>query len=162
MVITLPFVTWPGSVLINNLPEFVKAVVFFFFTTLIIDTEKRLTIFLLIFISCQVFRVFEPLYMNITSGYWGDRTYLGSGEFAARLSGAPSDIVNPNGLGFIIVTAIPYLYYLIWLSPRKLLKLLFLIILPLLIYALVLTMSRGAFLALLVILWMIFKESKRI
>lgn len=160
IIVTLPFVTWPGSVLTNNIPNFVKVVVFFFFTALIVDTVKRLKIFLFVFISCQIFRVLEPLYMNMTNGYWGDKTHLGYGEFAARLSGAPADVVNPNGLGFVIVTVVPYLYYLAWQSSSKLLKLIFLGISPLLIYALVLTMSRGAFLALLVVIWMIFKESK--
>lgn len=160
IVVTLPFVTWPGSVLGENIPVFVKAVVFFFFTALIIDTEKRLKIFLSVFIFCQVFRVLEPLYLNITSGYWGSRTSLGHGEFASRLSGAPADVINPNGLGFVIVTIIPYLYYMVWQSRLKILKLLALGVAPLLIYALVLTMSRGAFVALIVVLWMIFKESK--
>jgi hypothetical protein len=160
VIITLPLVTWPGSVLLNNIPVFVKAVVFFFFTALIIDTEKRLKIFLCVFITSQIFRVLEPLYMNITSGYWGDKTHLGHGEFASRLSGAPADVVNPNGLGFVIVTIVPYLYYLAWQSPSKLLKLFSLGVSPLLMYALVLTMSRGAFVALLVVLWMIFKDSR--
>jgi putative inorganic carbon (HCO3(-)) transporter len=160
LLVTLPFVTWPGSVLKENLPEFVKSVSFLFFTAMIVDTEKRLKIFLSVFVSSQIFRALEPLYMNVTSGYWGDRTYLGGGEFAARLSGAPSDVINPNGLGFVIVTIIPYLYYLVWQSRSKFLKLLALVVAPLLVYALVLTMSRGAFLALLVVLWMIFKESR--
>lgn len=159
LVVTLPLVTWPGSVLLENTPAFVKAISFLFFTALIIDTEKRLKIFLFIFVFCQIFRVLEPLYMNITSGYWGDRTYLGGGEFAARLSGAPSDIINPNELGFVIVTIVPYMYYMVWQSRSKILKLLALGVAPLLVYALVLTMSRGAFLALIVVLWMIFKES---
>ncbi len=158
--ITLPLVTWPGSVVFNNLPVFTKAIVFFFFTAFIIDTEKRLKIFLFVYIACQTFRVLEPLYMHFTSGYWGSSTYLGGGDFAERLSGSPSDIVNPNGLGFVLVTTIPFWYYLAWQSSYKSLKLLFLIILPILLYALVLTMSRGAFIALMVVFWMVFKESK--
>src|SRR5690606_2805265 len=92
IIVSLPFVKWPGSVIKNNMPDFVKAVVFFFFTLYIIDSEKRLKIFLLVFVGCQVIRVLEPLYLNITEGYWGSRTYLGDGEFAQRLSGAPSDV----------------------------------------------------------------------
>jgi O-antigen ligase len=160
ILVTIPLVTWPGSVLKDNIPLFVKAVVFFYFTALIVDTEKRLKILLFVFIACQIFRVLEPLYLNITDGYWGDRTYLGSGEFAQRLSGAPSDIVNPNGLGFVIVTIVPYLYYLVWGSGRNVHRLIFLLLMPLLVYALVLTMSRGAFLALCVVMWMVFKESR--
>src|SRR5690606_31236093 len=34
--ISLPLVEWPGSVIRNNLSEFVKAVVFFFFAALLI------------------------------------------------------------------------------------------------------------------------------
>jgi O-antigen ligase len=160
IIASLPLVTWPGSVVSQNIPLFVKAIVFFYFTALIIDSERRFKILLFVFIICQIFRVFEPLYLNITQGYWGDKTYLGGGEFAQRLSGAPSDIVNPNGLGFVIVTIIPYLYYLVWLSSSKIHKIIFLTVLPLLIYALVLTMSRGAFLALCVVLWMVFKKSR--
>lgn len=158
LVISIPIVEWPGSA-VQNIAPFVKAIVFLFFTALIIDTEKRLKIFLVFFVGCQVFRGLEPLYLNITSGYWGDKTYLGGGEFANRLSGAPSDIVNPNGLGFVIVTAIPFLHYLLW-GGRWKSKLLYLALTPPLIYALMLTMSRGGMLAFLVVVWMVFKNSK--
>src|SRR5690606_5406517 len=60
IVVSLPFVEWPGSVIKNNLPEFVKAIVFFFFTVFVIDSEKRLKIFLIVFVGCQVIRVLEP------------------------------------------------------------------------------------------------------
>lgn len=160
IIVSLPFVKWPGSVIKNNMPDFVKAVVFFFFTLYIIDSEKRLKIFLLVFVGCQVIRVLEPLYLNITEGYWGSRTYLGDGEFSQRLSGAPSDVINPNELGFVIATAFPFLYYLLWLGRWKA-KLLFIILTPLLLYALILTMSRGAMIAMLVIAWFIFKDSNK-
>lgn len=159
LVLTLPFVTYPGSVVKVNFQIFIKAVVFLYFSALILDTEKRLKIALLVYVGCQVFRVLEPLYLNLTTGYWGSSTYLGGGEFASRLGGAPSDIINPNELGFVIVTAIPFLHY--FLMPRGLwIKLLYFSLLVLMLYALILTMSRGAFLALLVVGWFILKESK--
>lgn len=158
IVVSLPLVEFPGSVVKNNLPEFVKAIVFLFFTAQIVDTEKRLKIFLAVFVGCQVFRVLEPLFLHLTTGYWGDRTYLGGGEFAGRLGGAPSDVVNPNGLGFVLVTAVPFLHYLLFTGRWKA-KLLYLVLMPCLFYALILTMSRGAFLALLVVAWMVFKAS---
>ena len=151
-------VRWPGSAL-NNLPDFVKAVCFFFFVAMIVDTENRLKVFLFVFITCQLIRVYEPLYLNITTGYWGDKTYLGGGEFAQRLSGAPSDVINPNELGFVIATIVPFIYYLLW-GGRVKAKLLFLILLPPLLYALILTMSRGALLALGVVGWIVFKSSR--
>lgn len=160
LIISLPLVAWPGSVLKYHVDTFVKAVVFFFFTALIIDSEKRLKVFLTLFLSTQLFRVFEPLYLNITQGYWGDQTYIGAGEFAQRLGGAPADVINPNELGFVIVTVIPYLHFLLW-HGRWYCKAIYLVLLPLLLYALVLTMSRGAFLALVVVALFIFKESQR-
>lgn len=158
--LSLPLVEWPGSVIRNNLDPFVKAVVFLFFTALIIDTEKRLKWFVIVFIFCQIFRVLEPLYLNITQGYWGSSTYLSTNEFADRLSGAPADVINPNELGFVIVTIIPFLHYLLW--PRSwIFKLVYLSLMPALFYALILTMSRGAFVALLVVGFFIFKDSKK-
>lgn len=160
IVVSLPFVTWPGSVVKSNIPEFAKAISFFFFTALIIDSEKRLRVFLFVFIVCQLIRVLEPLYLHVVDGYWGDATYIGSGEFAGRLAGAPADVINPNELGFVIATVFPYLYYLAWGNPSKLGKLIFAGFAPLLIYALVLTLSRSAFIAMGIVVWMIFKESR--
>lgn len=158
--ITLPLVAWPGSVIKNNLPEFVKAVLFFYFTVCIVDTPKRLKTFLIIFVGCQLIRVLEPLYLNVTEGYWGSKTHLGGGEFAQRLAGGPYDVINGNELGFVIVTIIPFLHYLVF--PRGWLgKLTYLGLLPPLLYALILTMSRGAFLALLVVLFFIFIRSQK-
>ncbi len=159
IIISLPLVEWPGSVVRDNLNPFVKAVVFLFFTALIIDSDRRLKWFLGVFVFCQVFRVIEPLYMNITEGYMGSSTHLGGGEFAGRLSGAPADVINPNELGFVIVTAIPFLHYLLWPLGWKS-KALYLSLMPALLYALLLTMSRGAFLALLVVAFFVFKESR--
>jgi O-antigen ligase len=98
--------------------------------------------------------------MNLTSGYWGSSTHLGGGEFASRLGGAPADVINPNELGFVIVTVIPFLHY--FLMPKGFfVKIIYFFLLALMLYALILTMSRGAFLALLVVGWFVLKESKR-
>ncbi|KPQ30443.1 MAG: O-antigen ligase family protein [Marinobacter excellens HL-55] len=160
LVVSLPLVEWPGSVVKNNLSDFVKAIVFFYFTVLLVDSNRRLKIFLTVFIGCQVVRVLEPLFLNLTEGYWGSRTHLGHGEFSQRLAGAPSDVINPNELGFVIVTAIPFLHYLLWSSVVKA-KVLYLLLMPPLLYALILTQSRGALLALGVVAFFVFKESSR-
>lgn len=159
LLFTLPFVKYPGSVVKENFALFMKAIVFLYFSALVLDSEKRLKISLFVFIGCQVARVLEPLYLNVTSGYWGSSTYLGGSEFANRLSGAPSDVINPNELGFVIATVIPFLHY--FLLPRSFwIKIIYFCLLALLLYALILTMSRGAFLALLVVGWFVFKDSK--
>lgn len=159
IIFTLPFVTYPGSVIRYHIPEFIKAIVFLYFMALIVDSKGRLKWALIIFVGCQVIRVLEPLYLNITSGYWGAKTHMGGGEFANRLGGAPADVINPNELGFVIVTIIPFLHYLLF-SRGWLYKLIYLGLMPALMYALILTMSRGAFLALLVVGWVVWKESK--
>ena len=159
LVISLPFIKWPGSVIANNLDMFIKAIVFLYFTIVIVDSKKRLHIFVLIFILCQLFRVLEPLYLNVFYDYWGGELFNGE-TFDRRLMGSPADVINANELGFVIVTIMPYLYYL--LKNRDFLKkvLLILLICPL-FYALILTLSRGAFLALLVICFFIFLDSRR-
>ena len=157
---SFPLVEWPGSIIRHNLPEFVTAAVFLFFTAFFVDTDKRLKIFVALFIGLQVFRVLEPLYLNLTQGYFGSRTYLSPGEFAGRLSGAPADVINPNGLGFVIATVLAYAHFMLWRSPNKWLKLLYLALVPALLYTMVQTGSRGGFLALLVVVGMIFWQSK--
>ena len=160
LLVSLPFVTFPGSVIRENFSDFFKAIVFFYFTAAIIDSPSRLKIVLFVFILSQLFRVMEPLYLNFTRDYWGSATHLGAGEFANRLSGAPHDVINPNELGFVIVTLIPFLHFLLF--PRRLLwKGLYLVLIGCLLYALVLTMSRGAFLVLFVIGWMVFRKSQK-
>jgi len=147
-ILTIPFVEWPGSVISRGLEQFLKAIVFFYFTIFFVTSESRLKIFVYVFIVCQSFRVAEPLYLHLTSGYWGSIAMMGNEDFMNRLSGAPSDIVNPNGLAYIILTVLPFLYYLFGRSV-------FLAVLRLgagiaFIYALVLTGSRSGFVGLVV------------
>jgi O-antigen ligase len=159
LAVSLPFTTWPGSA-IHNFEPFARAVAFFYFTVLIVDTDRRLFVFLWVLVCCQLFRVLEPLYLNITTGYLGDSTYLGGGEFAGRLAGAPHDVINPNGLGFVAVTCIPYLYYCVFAAKQLYRKGLALALMGACLYVVMLTLSRGAMVALVVVLWIIFLKSK--
>jgi putative inorganic carbon (hco3(-)) transporter len=161
IILTLPFVQWPGSVLRENWFPFVKAVLLFYFTILVVDTPNRLRWAVFLFLGFQVFRVLEPLYLNITQGYMGSRTHLHAGEFADRLSGAPADVINPNGLGFVIASCVVLIHFLLWKAPSKVLKLVYLILMPAMLYALILSMSRGGFIALLVGGFIIFWQSRQ-
>jgi len=160
IIVSLPFVKWPGSVLNTGLPNFIKAVMFYYYSVLLINSEKKLKVFMVIFIACQSFRVFEPLYLHITNGYWGDSTNMAEGENLDRLAGAPHDIINSNGLAFVITSVIPFFHYLSSSSGFKF-KILYFISLPLFIYSLILTASRTGFLALIVILSSILFKSRR-
>ena len=161
IIITVPLVEWPGSVLKNNLKEFLKAAVFFFFTIAAIDSIKRLKIFIWVFIACQAIRILEPLYLNITQGYWGSNTYLGVGEgFANRLSGSPYDVINPNGLGLVIATCFIFMHYMMGCSKNIKAKLIYLALLPTMAYALILSLSRSGIVAVGIATWQIFIKSR--
>lgn len=159
ILITVPFVAWPGSVIKAGIPGFLKAVAFYFITVSLIDTEKKLKVFILVLIAVQSFRIFEPLYLHLAHGYWGSRTHLGEGEMMNRLAGSPYDIINPNGLAFVIASVIPFFHYL---SLRSSIwpKVMYLAALPFFIYALVLTASRSGLLAMGVIVAGIFAKSR--
>lgn len=151
VIVTLPLVVWPGSVLKNNLEMFIRVSTFFFFTAIFVDSPKRLSIFLLVYVSAQLFRCLEPLYLHETTGYWGEKTHLGDGVFMGRLAGVPTDIIGANGLGFLIVSVMPFLYF--WSTHEaKLWKIGISLALTLpLLYALSLTSSRSGLVALVVL-----------
>lgn len=157
--ITIPFVEWPGSVVKLGFPQFFKAFVFFYFTAALVTTPARLKYLLIVFLSCQALRVIEPLYLHVTVGYWGSAANMSGWESMLRLSGAPDDIVNPNGLAFIILTVLPFLHYLTAGSVPG--RLLYLAAVPPFLYALTLTGSRSGMVGLAGILFMIWIKSPR-
>ncbi len=79
-----------------GLEVYVKAIVFFFFTVRLVTTERRLQLLLLVFVLCQAFRVVEPAYLHVTTGYWGSIASMADWEYMNRLAGAPHDVVNPT------------------------------------------------------------------
>jgi hypothetical protein len=148
-IASLPFTKYPGSVLHEGLPTLIRVASFVYFCMFLCTTWKRLCVFVWVWVGCQIFRVMQPVVMHVTMGYWGDSAYMGEGDFLNRLAGAPGDIVNPNGLGFIVASVLPFLHYLVMNQPRKwLLKLAYLAVLGGMVYGLVLTGSRSAMLAL--------------
>ena len=159
-MVTFPISEWPGTVIKVGLPAFIKASVFYYFTVTFVDSEKRLKIFLLVYIACQTFRVLEPLYLHLTQGYWGSgASMLGGLEFMYRLAGAPHDNVNPNGLAAVIFSIVPYFYFYAALSWKH--KVLAILILPAIIYAMVLTGSRSGIICLGIAVAGIIYKSKR-
>lgn len=159
-VISLPLVEWPGSVIGGGFESFVKGVIFYFFTVSLVKDVNRLKILLIVFVVCNVIRIIEPLVLNLTTGYLGSRTHLGYGEFAGRLSGAPSDVINPNGLAFVIASVFPFLHYLYAPKDKKTF-IIYLILVPILIYTMSLTLSRSGVIALAIIAFGIWLKSKR-
>jgi len=159
ILLTLPLVQWPGSVLNTGVSNFIKGIVFYYFTVLLITTEKKLKIFITVFLACQSFRVFEPVYLHITGGYWGDIASMANWEFMERLSGAPHDIINPNGLAFVITSILPFAYYLGFSSLRW--GIASLCATPIFLYALALTGSRSGLVGLIAIMIGILMKSRK-
>jgi putative inorganic carbon (HCO3(-)) transporter len=160
-VLMIPFAEWPGSVLKSGLPNLIKAVVFYFFTVAFVRSEADLRKFIWTFMGCQIFRVMEPLYLHLTSGYWGSlASELGGRQFLYRLSGSPSDVVNPNGLAYVCCTVLLFLYFFRQIGRKQLLA--FLLLTPAVLYALALTGSRSGVIGLLVILAAIAVKSRRV
>ncbi len=157
ILISIPFAEWPGSAL-HNLQDYVKVIIFYFFTVSLLTTEKRLKTYILIFLIVQTIRVYEPLFLNITENYWGSFATINSEEYMNRLSGAPHDIINPNGLAFVIVSILPFYYYLS--KMNAVMKMISIVSIPVLIYTLTLTGSRSGIIALFIIITAILIKSK--
>jgi O-antigen ligase len=158
MLASVPLVEWPGSVLKNGLPQFFKAVVFFFFTAQLTTNKTRLKWLLAVFVLCQTFRVMEPLYLHVTEGYWGSTAHMSDEGELERLAGAPNDVINPNGLAFVALTALPFLHYLS--AGSRVRRLGYGIAAPLLLFALVLTASRSGMVGLAGLLGLIWLKSR--
>jgi O-antigen ligase len=158
-IVTIPLVEWPGSVIWFGIEALVKGVVFYYFTIAFVDSEARLKKFIAVFVGCQLLRVMEPLYLHVTEGYWGSIASMANWEYLNRLSGAPSDVVNPNGLAFIVCTVLPFLWFAGGLSRTY--RLILLIFAPLCVYALMLTGSRSGFVGLIVVVFGIFVKVKQ-
>ena len=157
-IVMVPFAYWPGSVIKSGLPNFIKAAVFFYFTIAFVRTEADLKKFVLWFVACQVFRIVEPLYLNLTQDYWGSAASMGNWEHMLRLSGAPSDIINPNGLAFVVCTVLPFLYFMSGLSSKYFFTALMLA--PACLYVLSLTGSRSGIIGLAALMVGIIVKSK--
>ena len=157
-LLSTPLVEWPGSVVKNGLPQFVKAAVFYYFTATLVGSTRRLKILLVVFVACETFRVLEPVYLHLTEGYWGSRASMSNWESMDRLSGSPFDTVNPNGLAGIVLTVVPFLHYLTLRSKWG--RFVYILTLPPLLYALALTGSRSGMIGLASILLLVWVKSR--
>jgi putative inorganic carbon (HCO3(-)) transporter len=157
-LLSVPFVEWPGSALMAGFPNFFKAFVFFYFTNAFVDTPKQLKVLIAVVIGCELFRVLEPLYLHVTEGYWGSFASMAGWEYMDRLSGAPHDVINPNGLAFVVLTVLPFLHYLS--GGQKWGRIGYLALLPALIYTLLLTGSRSGLVGLAAIAVLVWWKSR--
>ncbi len=165
ILISIPLVTWPGSVVKFYLLDWAKLTLFFIFIIVIVRTEKQLQWLVAVFLLCQSVRVLEPLYMHVTSGYWGSIAYSTVGGALTgldRLSGSPYDIVNPNQLAWVAVGVVPFGYYLFW-KRRGYWRLISIGLAPFFLKTILLTGSRSGLISLVVtVIAIVYFTKKRI
>lgn len=149
-VLALPFARWPGSVIDHGFEIFLRAVIYYFLVVGTVRTEKQLAIFFATFAGTQIFRVLEPLYLHMKDGYWGASTNMGNWTAMDRLSGAPDDIVNPNGLAYLVVSTLPIVFFA-QMRMKMLHRAIAWVVMGAMIYTLILTGSRSGFLVLAMI-----------
>ena len=155
IILSLPLVKWPGSVVRYNFELYLKAFIFFIFTVSFVNSPKRLRSILWIFLGCQVIRILEPVYLHLTEGYWGSSAYsMASGSLTSldRLSSAPNDVLNPTQFAGLIVTTLPFIYFLLFKSQKRVVKLFSVFLMPVFLYALFLTGARSGLICLLVVI----------
>lgn len=165
IIVTLPLVKWPGSVVRLGFENYLKVIVFYLFSVAFITDEKRLKNFVFVFLGCQIIRMLEPLFLHVTTGYMGSGAYSMEGglHYTRRLGGAPSDVVNPNMFAWIIISTIPFVYFLWWKIGGTIQRIVTLGLTPPSIYALALTGSRTGLLSFIVMLIaMAWLEKKRL
>jgi putative inorganic carbon (hco3(-)) transporter len=156
--VTLPFVEWPGSVL-HNLEPFAKSLCFFFFVVATVDTTRKLKVLLAVYVFTQTYRALEPLAMHLKGGYWGGHTNIGNWEMMDRLGGSPWDIINANGLAFVIIMTLPMLHLLV--RPDTVWRrIIWVTLAGAMCYALVLSASRSGFLGFLFLCVLVIWRSK--
>lgn len=158
-ILGAPFASWPGTVIGTGIPDLIKASIFFYFTFKLVLSEKRLKIVIYIFLFSNTFRVVEPFFLNQFFGYWGSQTSFGWDQ-VNRLSGGPYDVINANGLAFVIACILPFYHYLFGGGSFKR-KLIYWLLTPILLYAMTLTLSRSGLLAVGIIYAVIFLKSNR-
>jgi O-antigen ligase len=95
----------------------------------------------------------------VTQGYWGDKASMANWELMNRLSGSPSDVINPNGLAFVVITILPFM--LLLYRENIVWKTLGMTVGPASIYVLYLTGSRSGLLGFFFILFIFVIKSKQ-
>jgi O-antigen ligase len=163
VILEIPLVGYPGSVINKGLQVYAKVAAFFFFTIYTVNTEKKLKQLLFIFFTCQTVRIFEPLYLHMTTGYWGDAAFShvnGGMVELNRLSSGPYDVYNATQFGWLIVSIFVFYYYLLIKSGIKG-KLLFLMVGPPAVYTFLLTGARSGLLCLFLVLMQIMYFQKK-
>lgn len=152
VLITIPFVRWPGSVLYRGIPEFVKSIIFYFCAMSFVKGKAELKTFLTVYFLLLLFIIMEPFYYWITEGRMGYVDFsMGNDGHFDRLAGTSTRVGgSPNGLAAVVAITIPLVILFFRLTQSGMIRLLLAGTVPCLAAVLVQTGSRSGMLAALV------------
>ena len=153
-VLSIPFSKWPGGSWASFTDQYSKSVIVFFLVAILLDSLKQLQRFLW---AIAIFTAFNAVV--------GIHEYL-AGSFNSafeRIRGGVSGMTsNPNDLALVSNLAIPFVGYLYVTSKARLAKMLSAGIIAVSVAAIIITYSRGGFLALIaLLLWFVYVKSMR-
>ena len=142
---------WPTQS-IDTAIEFAKILVFYFLISNLLTDQKKLKIFIWEYILLTGWVAISSL-----EGYFTGKIMFAQGiERAQGITGT-----DPNTLAVSLCLTIPFLYFALFAEKSKFLKILNMIVLLASLATIVLTGSRGAFLGLLSIIFLIWIRTKR-
>ncbi len=138
---SVPFAYWRYQA-VQGFIEVIKTVIFYLLVVHLVDTRKRLQIFIVLF-SVLILYIAGTAFVSYQQG----TTFYAQG--IERAVGNTSVSENPNSLGTTIAAAIPLFMLLALRAPTLWMKILFGLGVPLLISTLAITGSRASLLGFL-------------
>jgi len=156
-IVTIPFSLWPGGSVDVLTDLYVKSLLLFWLIANTVTTERRFQQFAW-GVTIMTVPIASTAFMNYLSG-----SYL---QGSQRIVGYESALTtNPNDLALTLNLILPFALALLWFTRGWFLRAILLVIVVLDVTAVVLTLSRGGFLTLAVILGItvmkLFRSPKR-
>lgn len=138
---SIPFSSWRGGSLDYFIDIFSKVLIIFFLMSRVLVTERHVEIMIKLLVACNVFFAIVAL-----SNYAGGIYLKGT-----RIGGPQGGIAHdPNDLALSLVTIFPLALYLATLATSRFKKAFYILCAVLMVCGIVVSFSRGGFLALAV------------
>jgi putative inorganic carbon (hco3(-)) transporter len=154
MLLSIPFAFVKTAALATFI-EALKVFAIYLMIVAAIDSERKLKIFMFVFIASNTILIVEPFYLSLFGeGYIYNNHML-------RLAGTTSRFGHPNALGMIAAASLPFYFHVVKGSKSAALRLLCASLMLISIRVIMLTQSRTAFVGFLVFAGIVFMAAKR-
>lgn len=158
---------------LNAFTEFSKIVIFYFLITTLVDTPKKLKVYIIVLIFLTLFLAIQGIQQYHTGIGWGGKTpiiqkieviredkftesgVIGQVQEVVRIRGL-GIFSDPNDLALSFVMVVPFLMTAIFAKNGFTSKVVSISILSIILYAIYITNSRGGYLALAVVIYNFF------